>query len=64
MLFISLVGSAIGYIFIGFANTLLFVFVGRIIGGIAGGGADIHPQRGGPEATRRPDGGAARGHRR
>ena len=37
MLFISLVGSAIGYLFIGFANTLLLVFVGRIIGGVSGG---------------------------
>ncbi|MDQ3064371.1 MAG: MFS transporter, partial [Acidobacteriota bacterium] len=37
ILFISLLGSAIGYFVIGFANTLLLVFVGRIIGGITGG---------------------------
>jgi len=37
ILFISLLGSAVGYFVIGFANTLLLVFVGRIIGGITGG---------------------------
>nr|MBA4184475.1 MFS transporter [Acidobacteriota bacterium] len=37
ILFISLLGSALGYFVIGFANTLLLVFVGRIIGGITGG---------------------------
>lgn len=37
ILFISLLGSAIGYAVLGFATTLLLVFVGRIIGGITGG---------------------------
>ncbi len=37
ILFISLLGSALGYFVIGFANTLLLVFIGRIIGGITGG---------------------------
>ena len=37
ILFISLLGAAVGYFIIGFANTLLLVFVGRIIGGITGG---------------------------
>ncbi len=36
ILFISLLGSAVGYFVIGFANTLFLVFVGRIIGGITG----------------------------
>ncbi len=37
ILFISLLGSAAGYFVIGFANTLVLVFLGRIIGGITGG---------------------------
>jgi DHA1 family tetracycline resistance protein-like MFS transporter len=37
ILFISLLGSAVGYFVIGFAGTLALVFVGRIIGGITGG---------------------------
>ncbi|MEO7539571.1 MAG: MFS transporter [Pyrinomonadaceae bacterium] len=37
ILFISLLGSAVGYFVIGFAGTLLIVFLGRIIGGITGG---------------------------
>ncbi len=37
ILFISLLGSAVGYFVIGFANTLFLVFLGRIIGGITGG---------------------------
>lgn len=37
MIFISLVGSAAGYAVVGMANSLTLVFVGRIIGGIAGG---------------------------
>lgn len=37
VLFISLLGSAVGYFVIGFANTIFLVFVGRIIGGITGG---------------------------
>ncbi|MBK6586706.1 MAG: MFS transporter [Acidobacteria bacterium] len=37
VLFISILGSAAGYFVIGFAGTLLLVFVGRIIGGITGG---------------------------
>jgi len=37
ILFISLLGSAVGYFVIGFANTLVLVFIGRIIGGITGG---------------------------
>ena len=36
ILFISLLGSAIGYFVLGFANTLFLVFLGRIIGGITG----------------------------
>jgi len=36
ILFISILGSALGYFVIGFASTLLLVFVGRIIGGITG----------------------------
>lgn len=37
ILFISLLGSAVGYFVIGFATTLALVFLGRIIGGITGG---------------------------
>ena len=37
ILFFSLLGSALGYFVIGFANTLFLVFLGRIIGGITGG---------------------------
>jgi len=37
ILFISLLGSAVGYCVIGFANTLVLVFIGRIVGGITGG---------------------------
>ena len=37
ILFISILGSAVGYFLIGWASTLLLVFVGRIIGGITGG---------------------------
>ena len=36
ILFISILGSALGYFVIGFASTLLLVFLGRIIGGITG----------------------------
>ena len=36
ILFISILGSALGYFVIGFANTLFLVFLGRIIGGITG----------------------------
>lgn len=36
ILFISLLGSAVGYFVMGFANTLALVFLGRIIGGITG----------------------------
>ncbi|MEO7672896.1 MAG: MFS transporter [Pyrinomonadaceae bacterium] len=36
ILFISILGSAVGYFAIGFAETLFLVFVGRIIGGITG----------------------------
>lgn len=36
ILFISLLGSALGYFVIGFANTLFLVFLGRIIGGVTG----------------------------
>ena len=37
ILFISLLGSAVGYFVIGIAGTLFLVFLGRIIGGITGG---------------------------
>ena len=37
VLFISMLGSAGGYIVLGLANTLVLVFVGRIISGITGG---------------------------
>ena len=37
ILFISLLGSAIGYFVLGFASTLALVFLGRVIGGITGG---------------------------
>ena len=37
ILFISLLGSAVGYFTIGIAGTLLLVFLGRILGGITGG---------------------------
>jgi len=36
VLFLSLLGSAAGYLIIGFAATLTFVFVGRIVSGITG----------------------------
>ncbi len=37
VLFLSLVGSAIGYMVLGFATTVTMLFVGRIIAGITGG---------------------------
>jgi DHA1 family tetracycline resistance protein-like MFS transporter len=37
ILFISLIGSVVGYLVIGFAGTLSLVFLGRIISGITGG---------------------------
>jgi len=37
ILFISLLGSAVGYFVLGFANTLFLVFLGRIIAGVTGG---------------------------
>jgi DHA1 family tetracycline resistance protein-like MFS transporter len=37
ILFISLLGSAVGYFVIGWAETIALVFIGRIIGGITGG---------------------------
>ncbi len=37
VLFVSLLGSAVGYVVLGLANTLFLVFVGRIISGITGG---------------------------
>lgn len=37
VLFVALLGSALGYFIVGFANTLLLVFVGRIVSGITGG---------------------------
>lgn len=37
ILFISLIGSAAGYVVLGLATTLFLVFVGRIISGITGG---------------------------
>ena len=37
ILFFSIIGSAIGYLFIGFAFALWMVFAGRIISGITGG---------------------------
>ncbi len=36
ILFISLLGSAVGYTIIGFAGTLALVFVGRVVSGITG----------------------------
>ena len=37
ILFLSIIGSGIGYLFIGFASALWMVFAGRIIAGITGG---------------------------
>lgn len=37
ILFFSILGSAVGYVFIGFAFALWMVFLGRIIAGITGG---------------------------
>lgn len=37
ILFFSILGSALGYLFIGFAGALWMVFAGRIIAGITGG---------------------------
>ncbi|HQX56905.1 MAG TPA: MFS transporter, partial [Pyrinomonadaceae bacterium] len=37
ILFMSLMGSAVGYFVLGIAGTLTVVFVGRILGGITGG---------------------------
>jgi DHA1 family tetracycline resistance protein-like MFS transporter len=37
ILFFSLLGSSIGYLFIGFATALWMVFLGRIVAGITGG---------------------------
>ena len=37
ILFISILGSAVGYFLVGYAGTLFLVFAGRIISGITGG---------------------------
>ncbi|HLM02305.1 MAG TPA: MFS transporter [Pyrinomonadaceae bacterium] len=37
ILFLSLLGSAVGYLFIGYASALWMVFAGRIISGVTGG---------------------------
>jgi multidrug resistance protein len=37
VLFISIIGTGIGFLIIGFANTLWMLFVGRILDGITGG---------------------------
>jgi len=37
ILFISILGSAVGYFIVGYAATLLMIFVGRAISGITGG---------------------------
>ncbi|HSS22708.1 MAG TPA: MFS transporter [Pyrinomonadaceae bacterium] len=37
VLLISIIGTGIGFLIIGFANTLLLLFVGRILDGITGG---------------------------
>ncbi|MFN0138859.1 MAG: MFS transporter [Pyrinomonadaceae bacterium] len=37
ILFFALLGSALGYFIVGFANTLILVFVGRVVSGITGG---------------------------
>ena len=37
ILFISILGSAVGYFIVGYASTLLLIFVGRAISGITGG---------------------------
>lgn len=37
ILFFSLIGSAAGYLIIGFATTLAIVFLGRVVSGITGG---------------------------
>ncbi|HEY8560220.1 MAG TPA: MFS transporter [Pyrinomonadaceae bacterium] len=37
ILFFSILGSAVGYLFIGFAGALWMVFVGRIVAGVTGG---------------------------
>ena len=37
ILLISLLGTSLGFLILGFANTLLMLFVGRIIDGISGG---------------------------
>lgn len=37
VLIVSMLGSAVGYLVLGLANTLLLVFLGRVISGITGG---------------------------
>ena len=37
ILFFSLLGSVVGYVLLGLANTVLLLFVGRIVSGITGG---------------------------
>lgn len=37
VLFVSLLGSAVGYLILGLANTLMLLFIGRIVSGITGG---------------------------
>src|SRR4051812_24126425 len=37
VLFVSLLGSAVGYLIIGFAASIALVFVGRLVSGITGG---------------------------
>lgn len=37
ILFVSIIGTGIGFLFLGFANTLWMLFVGRVLDGITGG---------------------------
>src|SRR5215210_4389686 len=37
VLLLSILGTGLGFLILGFANTLLLLFVGRIIDGISGG---------------------------
>src|SRR5918912_1241610 len=70
VLFLSLLGTSLGFMILGFATTLWMLFVGRIIDGITGGNistaqayiADITP----PEERAKGMGlvGAASGHQR
>ena len=45
ILFLSLIGSGVGYVLIGYAGALWMIFLGRIISGVTGGNISVEKSR-------------------